>query len=220
MSASLSCLDDVSSDRLRLGDPALASEDERRAALIRLIGAMPVVLQILEAIRDLRLPDAWLVSGGIYQNTWNLMTGKPVGHGIKDYDVTYFDGGDLSYDAEDRVIRSVAAALPALSGMIETRNQARVHLWYPARFGGAYPRLTCSTEALTLYASKTHAVAARMTVQGEIEIAAPFGLAALFAMRLVPNRVLDTAKTHAEKSARLKRLWPELQVIGWDDAEA
>lgn len=219
MSARLSCLNDVSCDRLRLGDPAQASEDERRAALIRLIGAMPVVLKILETIRDLRLPDAWLVSGGIYQNAWNLMTGKPVGHGIKDYDVTYFDGGDLSYAAEDQVIRAVAAALPELSGLIETRNQARVHLWYPERFGNSYPKLTCSTEALTLYASKTHSVAARMNEAGAIEIAAPFGLANLFAMRLVPNKVLDNAKTHAEKSARLKGLWPELQVIGWDDAE-
>lgn len=212
-------IENIRRDRPRLGDPARASEDERRSALQRLIAEMPAVLRILTTIRDLELQDAWLVSGGLYQNAWNILTGRPEGYGIKDYDVTYFDGSDLSYEAEDRVIQSVAAKLSGITELVETRNQARVHLWYPGRFGRAYPQLTCTTEALTFYASKTHAIAARITQDGQIELAAPYGLSNIFAMRLVPNKVLDNARTHMEKGERMKALWPELEVVGWDDVE-
>lgn len=203
-------------ERLRLADPYQAGEDERATALVAILRSLPDLMAILTAMRDLKLADAWLVSGGIYQTTWNILTGRPFDHGIKDYDIIYFDGSDLSYDAEDRIIKAVDAALPHLADKLETRNQARVHLWYEKRFGSAYRPLTCSIEALTNYASKTHAVAARLTGGGEIELRAPFGLSNLFAMRMVPNLALDNRKTHEEKSRRMAALWPELSVVSWD----
>lgn len=203
-------------ERLRLGDPYQASEDERASALAAILRSVPDLMAILTAVRDLNLSDAWLVSGGIYQTTWNVLTGRSFDHGIKDYDIIYFDGSDLSYEAEDRIIKEVDAALPHLADKLETRNQARVHLWYEERFGSIYQPLTCSIEALTNYASKTHAVAARLTGSGAIEIRAPFGLSNLFAMRMVPNFALDNRKTHEEKSRRMAALWPELSVVAWD----
>lgn len=198
-----------------LGNPAAASEDERHAALQEILKADPAVMAILEAVRDLELPDAWLVSGGLYQTVWNVMTGRPHGHGIKDYDIIYFDGADTGYDAEDEVIRAVDAALPALAGKLETRNQARVHLWFEEKFGTPYPALTCSLEALTNYASKTHAVAARVTAEGGLETRAPFGLANIFALRLVPNPMIDNRKTHLAKGKRQQEFWPDLTIEPW-----
>ena len=55
----------------------------------------------------------------------------------------------------------IARAAEVFSGTpvpVEVRNQARVHLWYPARFGNAYPKLTHTTQSLQYYASQTHAV--------------------------------------------------------------
>ena len=44
----------------------------------------------------LRLPD-WLVfSGAVYQPVLNHLTGRPSYYGVKDYDLAYFDGADLS----------------------------------------------------------------------------------------------------------------------------
>ena len=75
------------------------------------------------------MPDAWLVSGCLVQTVWNVLTGRAVGYGINDYDVFYFDP-DTSWEAEDAVIRKLAARLERLGIIVETRNQARVHLWY------------------------------------------------------------------------------------------
>ena len=35
----------------------------------------------------------------------NHLTDRPLDYGIKDYDLNYFDESDLSYEAEDAVIR-------------------------------------------------------------------------------------------------------------------
>ena len=86
------------------------------------------LMAVLEAARSLGLPD-WLVfSGAVYQKVLNHLTGRPDGHGLKDYDLGYFDP-DTSWEAEDRVIRRAAGSLPPpLDRLVEVRNQARVHL--------------------------------------------------------------------------------------------
>ena len=206
----------VSKSGTRLGDPNAANEQERLVELERILLSVPHVMRILEAARDLGLPDAWLVSGGIYQTVWNVLTDRPLFHGIKDFDVIYFDGTDLSYEAEDVVIKKVNAALPDLAELLEVRNQARVHLWYQKRFGRPGRPLDCSMDALTTYAARTHAVAARLDPSGSLVLHAPFGLANLFAMRLVPNYSQPNPETYAEKAERMKALWPELAVVPWD----
>ena len=50
-----------------------------------------------ERLPSLGIPDAWLVSGGLFQSVWNHVTGRPATHGIRDDDVFYFDP-DTSLD--------------------------------------------------------------------------------------------------------------------------
>ena len=51
------------------------SDREQRSALEAIIGAMPVLMDVLERLRGLDLPDAWLTSGAIYNTVWNHLTG-------------------------------------------------------------------------------------------------------------------------------------------------
>lgn len=200
----------------RLGTPYGAAEEDRLHHLKEILLQAPHILQMLRTLRDLALPDAWLVSGGIYQTVWNVVTERPLFHGIKDFDLIYFDGTDLSYEAEDAVIKQVNAALPDLADLLEVRNQARVHLWYEKRFGRPYRPLDCSMDALTTYAARTHAVAAQMDSSDRLHLHAPFGLANLFGLRLVPNHGQPNEETYTEKAARMKALWPELTVEPWE----
>ncbi len=143
----------------------------RLAAILR---QAPGLMRVLATARDLDLPD-WLVfSGAIYQPVWNHLTGRPVEHGLNDYDLAYFDGSDLSYEAEDAVIRRVAAAFePPLRTLVEARNQARVHLWFEDHFGEAYAPLTCTAEAVGRFTAPAFAVGARLESDGAIRIVAP-----------------------------------------------
>ena len=193
-----------------LGDEA--SESELRERLTEIVRATPPLMQVLLVARHLRLPD-WLVfSGAVYQPVLNHLTGRPLDFGIKDYDLGYFDMSDLSYEAEDEVIRRVKAAFEEpLRSAVEVRNQARVHLWFEAKFGEPYTPLSCTAEALERFASATFAVGVRLESDDRLHIEAPFGLADLFALRLRPNPRRKTVG-FARASADVRRRWPEVVV--------
>jgi uncharacterized protein len=137
---------------------------------------------------------------------------SPLDYGIKDYDLAYFDASNLSYEAEDAVIRRMKAALDEpLRSMVEVRNQARVHLWFEAKFGEPYSPLSCTAEALERFTSATFAVGVRLEPDDRLHIEAPFGLADLFAPRLRPNPRRKTVG-FARTAADVRRRWPELVV--------
>jgi hypothetical protein len=153
------------------------------------------------------------MSGAVYQPVLNHLTGRDPNHGLNDYDLAYFDPSDISYEAEDVVIRRVAAAFVApLSSLVEVRNQARVHLWFEGKYGEAYSPLTCSADALGRFVSPMFAVGVRLDPDGRMHIEAPFGLSDLFAMRLRPNRTRPLIKGYERIAAKAKARWPELVV--------
>jgi uncharacterized protein len=193
-----------------LGDEA--SESELRERLTEIVRATPPLMQVLLVARHLRLPD-WLVfSGAVYQPVLNHLTGRPLDFGIKDYDLGYFDMSDLSYEAEDEVIRRVKAAFEEpLRSAVEVRNQARVHLWFEAKFGETYGPLSSTAEALERFASATFAVGVRLESDDRLYIEAPFGLADLFTLRLRPNPRRRTVG-FARASADVRRRWPEVII--------
>ncbi|WP_414693881.1 nucleotidyltransferase family protein [Phenylobacterium sp.] len=169
-------------------------------------------MQVLTTARALELPD-WLVfSGAVYQRVLNHLTGRDADYGIRDYDLGYFDPADISYEAEDLVIRRVAAAFDSpLKEMVEVRNQARVHVWFEGKFGEPYAPLTRTAEALTRFVSPLFAVGVRLEPDDALTIEAPFGLEDLFSMTLRRNPHRPTngfPRTAASATAR----WPELVV--------
>ena len=202
-------------DHLRYaGAPAEIQE----RALEKIVRSQPHLMRILEGMNALGLPDPLLLSGAIYNTVWNVLTGRPVLTGIKDADVVYFDATDRSYEAEDLVIKRAQAAFADLPIPVEVRNQARVHLWFPEKFGVAYPELTNSAECMLNFASRTHAVAVRLEADGTMSVHAPFGLTDMFAFRVTPNTALDNRTTHETKAARAKRVWPEVTIEHWPEA--
>ncbi|PBB97684.1 nucleotidyltransferase family protein [Mesorhizobium sp. WSM3862] len=189
--------------------------EEQRAAFLEIVAADPLLAKTLARVRELALPDWLVVSGALYNSIWNHLTGRPSGYGIKDVDLFYFDGTDLSYEAEDAVIRRAAQHFEGLTLPVEVRNQARVHLWYPARFGQACPRYTSASESIGYFASKTHAVGVRFDADEALELVAPFGLDDIFSFRITPNRALDNQRTHEAKGRRARENWPEISVVPW-----
>jgi hypothetical protein len=196
--------------------PCDMGDDSLELRLADMLRADADVMHVLTTVRALALPDWRLVSGAIYQTAWNVLTGKPRGHGIKDWDIAYFDGCDLSWEAEDAVIRRVAAAFGDWPRLVEVRNQARVHLWFEGRFGTPYAPLTCTDESFARYASIAHAVGVRLEDDDRLDIVAPFSLDDLFAMRLRPDRALGNGPSHDAKARRFKALWPEVTGELWD----
>jgi uncharacterized protein len=193
-----------------------ADERERRRRLTEIVFATAPLTQVLETARALALQDHLVFSGAIYQPVLNHLTGRPADYGIRDYDLGYFDASNLSYEAEDAVIRRVAAAFDEpLRSQVEVRNQARVHLWFEAHFGEPYTPVSSTAEAIGRFASTISAIGVRLELDGGLRIEAPFGLADLFALRLRPNPARATPN-FARATASVRRRWPELLVESED----
>jgi hypothetical protein len=183
------------------------------ARLEAILRATPSLMQVLGVARELDLPDWLIVSGAVYQRVLNQATGRDPDYGIKDYDLAYFDASDTSYEAEDVVIRRAAAAFaPPLRDLVEVRNQARVHLWFEARFGEAYTPLASTDDMLARFVSPLFAVGVRLMADDRLAIAAPFGLDDLFALRLRPNPIRET-RNFDRVAANLLARWPEVRIV-------
>lgn len=181
--------------------------------LCQIIRDDPDLMELLRLLRAHRLPQWRLVSGCLYQTVWNVITGRPRGFGIKDYDVCYFDGNDVSWEAEDRIIKKVTH--PRLA--IEVRNQARVHLWFEKHFGFALPPLASVEDAIDNYCALTHMVGVRLEDDNSLDLYAP-GLGLIFSMTIRPNRRNANHATYRNKAMRMAALWPTLQIEPWSDA--
>jgi len=172
----------------------------------------PVNEIITRELRELALPDAWLVSGCLVQTVWNVLTGRAVDYGINDYDVFYFDP-NTSWEAEDAVIRNVAVRLAKLNVTIETRNQARVHLWYPQKHGLPFPQLTCSTDSIDRFLTANTMVGIRHTASG-YDVYAPNDFDDIAGLVVRPNPGPNfSAARYEAKAVRWKALWPEIAVL-------
>ncbi len=194
------------------------SPEQQMALLERIVRDDPDLMRLLETVRPLELPQWRLVAGCLYQTVWNVLTGRPRGTGIKDFDLIYFDAADRSWEAEDRVIRRVERLTGGFPAPVEVRNQARVHLWFERRFGAAYAPLASADEALERYASVVHAVGVRLEPDGRLDIIAPFGLDDLLAMTIRPNHAMTNRSSYEAKAARVLSIWPEVTVLPWDGA--
>jgi hypothetical protein len=170
--------------------------------------------EVLARAATIDLPGWYLVAGCLYQTVWNVVTGQPAEAGIADYDLAYFDGSDLSWDAEDTAIR-LFADLPV---PVQVRNQARVHLWYEPKFGVPCAPHESAEAAIDTFETTTACLGVRLQPGGRWRIYAPHGLADVFNLVVRPNPVLAPRHVYETKTARWRRQWPSLTVLPWPSA--
>lgn len=181
--------------------------------LVDIIRGYPDLMQVMTTVRSLDLPDWLIFSGSVYQSVWNAVAGRPAGYGVNDFDLGYFDV-DTSWDAEDVVIKRVAAAFEEpLRSRVEARNQCRVPIWFKDKFGEDYAPIASTAEALPRFVAPAFAVGVRLEADDSITVVAPFGLEDAFDMIIRPNPHRPLARDWAKVTAKAKARWPELTVV-------
>lgn len=184
------------------------------AEFLQVVRLNPVNAAILDRLPGLRAPQAHLVAGALFQTVWNVRSGQALDAHIRDYDLFYWDA-DTSYEAEDAVIRRAATLFADLGARIEVRNQARVHLWFPQKFGLTRPPLGSAREGIDQFLVECTCVG----VDERGEVYAPYGLADLAAGQLRPNPLNHTPGLYAAKVADYRQRWPWLREMGSEEGE-
>ncbi|WP_421725704.1 nucleotidyltransferase family protein [Bauldia sp.] len=189
-----------------------ADEARFRAAIV----TNPVITALIERLPTLGLPDCWLTASALTQTVWNSLSSRPPGEGISDYDVFYFDP-DVSWEAEDNVIKRAARMFSDLDATIEVRNQARVHLWFDKRNGtNGYPKLASAREGIDLFLETPTMLGIHPTGGGDFDVYAPRGFDDLFGLVFRPNpNAVGPAARYAAKSEERKAAYPNLTVVPW-----
>ncbi|MEO3779370.1 nucleotidyltransferase family protein [Micromonospora sp. B11E3] len=187
-----------------------------RERMVRdLVRACPWLMAALDVVRRSGLPDAWVGAGVLRDLVW----GQRYGHGfdpraVRDVDVVFFDPLDLSRDNDDRATARLRAAWPEPPW--EAKNQAAVHTWYPARFGGGpVPPLRGIADAVATWPEYATAVAVRLDEHDRIDICAPHGLDDLLdgVWRRNPTRVSPDVSRQRLARHRPAARWPGVRVV-------
>ncbi|MEA2126495.1 MAG: uncharacterized protein QOI80_3277, partial [Solirubrobacteraceae bacterium] len=123
--------------------------------------------EALEAARDVAAPDWLLCAGAIRDAVWDTLHGREPGP-PRDIDVAFF-GAD-----EGEVLAALRARAPHIPW--DARDQARVHTWYPERFGVAVEPFTCTADAIATFPETASCVGLRLDANDALHPVAPFGL--------------------------------------------
>ena len=182
----------------------MRSPDRFRADVL----ANPHNRAILARWDALALPDGWLVAGCLFQTVWNLQAGRQPAADIKDYDLFYFDGSDLSKAGERAVQARADAVLGDLGVAVEVANQARVHTWYASYFGQPYPPLESSRDGIDRFLVPATCVGIRPDA-----LYAPNGLDLLYEGVLTPNPLTPHRDLFERKAASYRARWPWLRIV-------
>ena len=173
-----------------------------------IVTATPLLMDMLDAVERLGLPDCWIAAGVVRSVVWDTLHGRPVATDWADVDVLFFDAADVSKDREAALEVELARLLPGIPW--EVRNQARMH-----RKTGL-PPYRDTEDGLRNFAETPTAVAVRIR-QDEIDILAPHGLADLFAM--VARPVFDDVTMIGFYRDRMAAKnwptrWPGVRILG------
>lgn len=184
--------------------------------LLHLAMANPINAEITKRLPDLGVEQCMLTAGCLFQAVWNHRSNLPAAQGVKDYDVFYFDT-DLSYEAEDVVIRRAERLFQDLGVKVEVRNQARVHLWYGQRFGGPYPQLHSAKQGVDRYLVAGTCIGLEIATG---EVYAPYGLADVEQGLLRINPLHPELELFAHKARSYQARWPWLRIVEPGSADA
>lgn len=190
-----------------MGPPELELELQQRLELI--IRASPWLLEALETIRSLALPDWYLAAGAIRNTVWDALHGSISLQPRSDLDVIYFDPADARNQAEDML----RAAFPEY--VWEVTNQATVHRWQSEDTGCEIPAYVSIAASMASWPETATAVGVRLTDGGAMDFVAPYGLVDLFGLTLRPSPAASDPRAYAsrlrQKAWRVR--WPRLLIV-------
>jgi hypothetical protein len=192
---------------------------ERADELSELVLGSDWLTNVLGTVAALDLPDCWVGAGAVRDLVWDTRFGRGFDpRNVADVDVVFFDPDDLSAEREHAIERTLQTLEQAIDW--DVKNQARVHLWYEARFGYPATPLTSTADGVSTWPEVATAVAVRLDATGRLEITAPFGLDDLLDGVWRRNFGTDGKNrvTDVEYRARLERKqpherWPAVVVV-------
>jgi len=183
--------------------------------LVEIVSKNPHITTILDSNPFPKYDNWYLGAGCVCQSVWNYLSEREITDGIKDYDLVYYDAGDISKESETKQQERIKKLLSLLSVEVEVVNEARVHLWFEQDFGKKIDQLKSSEDAINGWPTTATAVGINK-IDGKVNVYAPYGLNDLFGMVVRPNKPSVVKWVYEKKVEKWTKKWPNLEVIPWE----
>ncbi|GIH05026.1 hypothetical protein Rhe02_30930 [Rhizocola hellebori] len=175
---------------------------DNRGRLIEILRLSHDRLELLHVVETAG-NNLWITGGFIRNAVWDHLHGYRVSTPLDDIDVVYFDR-DSKVDSHDSVLRLLRTNAPNIDWSL--KNQAEMRdPWLPT----PPPSLE---DALRRFTDTATAVAVR-SVDGSLEVLAPYGLEDLFNLVVRPTPGFDASTYNARiEKKNWAQTWPNLTI--------
>ncbi|MEO8183023.1 MAG: nucleotidyltransferase family protein [Deltaproteobacteria bacterium] len=188
------------------------AKQARTTQLADIVHKTTWLLRLLQLVKELGPPEAFVAAGAIRDTVWDVLTGRASTGPHADVDVVYWAAAEIEGGSHTHEMR-LRAADPSINW--EVTNQATVHLWHWRTRGLLVAPLQSVADGLSSWPETATAVGIRLTKEGAVDILAPLGLVDLFALRLRHNPAQEGTDIFWQRveSKRWMQRWPELELV-------
>lgn len=186
--------------------------------LISILEKNKELMEMLDYISELNLPNFYIAAGSIFQTIWNYYDSRKLNFGIKDLDVIYFNNNDLSVekDLEYYNIINKYAKSKGFNYEIDVSNEARMHLWGMEHNQGVKVEpYKNSEDAISKWIATVHAIGITKE-NNQIKVYAPYGLSDIFSRTIRPiKHHANSKELYDKKVASWSERFSGLTIIEW-----
>ena len=189
------------------------SIQEQLVILEKILRMNTKLIGILEILEKDGISNYYVGAGAINQTVFNYYHDYEIDYEIKDYDIVYYDD-NLSYDAEDVVIKRLEKKFKNLDVLVDIKNQARVHLWYYEKYEIRRTPYTSVEDAIASWGATITCIGVRLE-KDNLVVYAPYGLNDIFGMVIRPVKREFSKEFYDDRALKWMKKWPMLRKIDW-----
>ena len=191
--------------------------DEQLKEFISILEKNKELMDILDFIDSLHLPNYYIAAGIIFQTIWNYYDGKPLNNGIKDIDVVYYNDQDLKVETDINYYDKIKEYIQkkGYTYDVDVSNEARMHLWKKEKNHIEMEPYKSTEDAIARWIVTVHAIGIKKK-NNQIAVYAPYGLNDIFTKTLRPiKHIGNNQEVYDKKVESWKKRFQNITIIEW-----
>ena len=193
------------------------SLNDQLETLITILKKNNELMDVLNYIDSLKLPNYYIAAGSVFQTIWNYYDNNDLNYNIKDIDVIYYDDNDLSVEIDIKYYDLINDYCKSKNYTyeIDVSNEARMHIWKKEKYNIDVEPYINSEDAIDKWIATVHAIGITKE-NNDIKVYAPYGLSDIFSRTIRPIKHKYNSKEIYDKKANsLRERFNNLNIIEW-----
>jgi len=183
--------------------------------LITILEKSEIFNKCISFLVDSDISNWFICAGFIQQIYFNYRHGYELHENINDVDIAYFNPMDLSEETEQKLEAEINSIIGHRNIVADVKNQARVHLWYKAKFGYEVKPYRDIFDAIDSFPTTTTTIGVRKNKNNQYFIYSSYGLDDLFNLIHRANKVKITKEIYDKKKSKISKYWNKVKIVEW-----